>query len=91
MGLSVSALIIKPFSAGVSFPVPAVFALAAVMLVYIVLHELVHGAVYKLLTGQKLTFGFKASVAYCGVPDIYVYRRTALAALLAPFVVFDIV
>lgn len=58
---------------------------------YLVLHELTHGAAYKLLTGQKLTFGFTLSVAYCGVPDIYVYRRASMIALLAPFCVFTVV
>lgn len=61
------------------------------MFAYIVLHELTHGAAYKLLTGEKLSYGFTATVAYCGVPDIYVYRKTALIALLAPFTVFSIV
>ena len=60
------------------------------LMVYIVLHELVHGAAYKLLTGQKLTFGLTLSVAFCGVPEIYVYRRASLIAVLAPFVVFTI-
>ncbi|MCH5152033.1 MAG: DUF3267 domain-containing protein [Clostridiales bacterium] len=55
---------------------------------YIILHELVHGIVYKLLTRQKLKFGLTFTVAYCGVPDIYVYRTTALLSLLAPFIVF---
>ncbi len=63
----------------------------ASILAYIVLHELVHGAAYKLLTKQKLTYGFTASVAYCGVPHIFVYRKTALIALLSPFVVFTVV
>lgn len=58
---------------------------------YIVLHELLHGAAYKLLTGHKLTFGLTWSAAYCGVPDIFVYRSAALIALLTPFVVFTIV
>ncbi len=62
-----------------------------VMLLYIVLHELVHGVAYKLMTGQKLTFGMTLTVAYCGVPDIYVYRKAALIALLAPFVVFTVI
>ena len=62
--------------------------LIVAMLLYIVLHELTHGAAYKLTTGRKLTFGFTLSVAYCGVPDIYVYRKAAMTALLAPFVVF---
>ena len=60
-------------------------------LLYIVLHELVHGAAYKLLTRRKLTFGFTLTVAYCGVPDIYVYRKASLIATLAPFVVFTAV
>ena len=58
------------------------------LVAYVILHELVHGAVYKLLTKQKLTFGLTLTVAYCGVPNIYVYRRTALLSLIAPFVVF---
>ncbi len=57
----------------------------------IVIHELLHGAAYKGLTGEKLTYGFTLTVAFCGVPNIYVYRRTALIALLAPFTVFSAV
>ena len=64
--------------------------LLAAYLLYVVLHELTHGAVSKLLTGQKLTFGLKPPVAYCGVPDIYAYRVTAILSLLAPFTVFTI-
>lgn len=60
----------------------------AVMIVYVILHELVHGAAYKALTKQKLTFGMTLTVAFCGVPHIYVYRKTALISVLAPFVVF---
>lgn len=62
-----------------------------VLIVYIVLHELVHGAAYKLLTRRRLTFGILLSAAYCGVPDIYVYRRASLLSLLAPFTVFTVV
>lgn len=61
------------------------------MIGYIILHELVHGIAYKVLTKQKLTFGLTWSAAYCGVPHIYTYRKTSLIALLAPFVVFNIV
>lgn len=60
-------------------------------LAYIVLHELTHGLAYKLLTKEKLTFGMKVTVAYCGVPHIYVYRKAALISLLAPFTVFTVV
>jgi len=71
-----------------SFTGAGYFLLLGAMFVYIVLHELTHGIVYKLLTKQKLTFGITLAAAYCGVPDIFVYRRTALLALLAPFLVF---
>lgn len=61
------------------------------LLAYFVLHELVHGAVYKLLTHEKLTFGVSWSCAYCGVPNVYVYRLASILAILAPFVVFTAV
>ena len=79
------------FSGDLLFDVVAIFAFALSAVAYIVLHELVHGAAYKLLTGSRLTFGVSLTVAFCGVPDIYVSRRTALTALLAPFVVFGLV
>lgn len=73
-----------------SILVPYLVLLAGLFL-YIVLHELVHGAAYKALTHQKLTFGITLTVAFCGVPDIYTSRKTALIALTAPLVVFSIV
>ena len=72
----------------ITLPKLIVFTLSPI--VYLVAHELVHGAAYKLLTRQKLTYGFTLTVAYCGVPNIYVYRKTALISLLAPFVVFTL-
>ncbi|MGM9971250.1 MAG: DUF3267 domain-containing protein [Anaeroplasmataceae bacterium] len=66
-----------------------IFCLA--MILYIILHELVHGLFYKLLTKEKLTFGITLTVAFCGVPNIYVSKKTALIAVLAPFVFFSIV
>lgn len=70
------------------FLFPLVFLVG--MLVYLVLHELVHGLAYRLMTHQKLTFGISWSCAFCGVPQIYTYRRTALIAVLAPFVLFSL-
>jgi hypothetical protein len=60
------------------------------LFLYIILHELVHGAAYKALTGEKLSFGFKWSCAFCGVPHIYTYRKTAMIAVIAPFAVFSL-
>ena len=60
------------------------------LIVYLVLHELTHGVVYKHFTKKKLTYGFTLTVAYCGIPDIFVYRKTALLSLCAPLIVFTI-
>ena len=66
-------------------------ALLVLMVSYIILHELVHGAVYKMLTKEKLRFGLTWTVAFCGVPDIYTYRDTALKALVAPLTLFSVI
>ncbi|MCB9498853.1 MAG: DUF3267 domain-containing protein [Bacillales bacterium] len=61
------------------------------LVLYMVLHELTHGILYKIMTKEKLKFGLTFSCAYCGVPNLYVDKKTALLALLAPFTVFSIV
>ena len=63
----------------------------ATMVAYIILHELAHGAAYKLLTREKLTFGISWSCAFCGVPHIYTYKKTALIAVATPLVLFTLV
>ena len=63
----------------------------ALTVAYVILHELVHGAVYKMHTGEKLTYGFALTCAYCGVPKIFTYRKTAIAAVLAPFALFSLI
>ena len=62
----------------------------ALMIGYIILHELVHGIAYKTLTGEKLTFGISWSCAFCGVPHIFTYRRTAIISVISPFAVFTV-
>ena len=69
----------------------AILVACIVLLVYIVLHELVHGITYKILTGSKLTFGLTLTVAFCGVPKIYVRKKASIAALVMPFIVFSII
>lgn len=68
----------------------ALLLLVVGFIVCIVLHELVHGVVYKAFTKRKLTFGVTMTCAYCGVPDVFVYRTASLCALLAPFFIFSI-
>lgn len=60
------------------------------MIAYIILHEIVHGIAYKSRTGEKLTFGMTLTCAYCGVPNIYTYRKTSLIAVSAPLIVFSV-
>ncbi len=70
-----------------------VIALVIIILgyfVYLVVHELTHGISYKLLTRQKLKFGLTLYVAYCGLKEGYVNKKTALISVLAPFVVHSV-
>ena len=99
VGVGVCVLLYRPiasYSGMLSSEQVMIFSLLGLVIgcilqiAYIVMHELVHGAAYKLLVGEKLTFGLKWSCAFCGVPDIYVYRKAALVALLAPFTVFTL-
>lgn len=93
--IAVAFIVIRPFTRETvmsnPYILPGLIGFLLSYIIYIVLHELTHGAAYKALTGRKLKFGFTGLVAFCGVPDIYVYRATALISLLAPFVVFSIV
>ena len=68
----------------------AYLVLLVSMIGYIILHELVHGLAYKTLTGEKLTFGISWSCAFCGVPHIFTYRKTAIISVIAPFAVFTV-
>ena len=88
--IALAVLLIRPTGFLENFSIVKYGITVAALLAYVVLHELTHGAAYKLLTHQKLTFGFTLTVAFCGVPQIWVYRRTALISLLAPFTVFTV-
>lgn len=84
-------VIIKPTGFLENFRLSSYLLLCGGMLGYVVLHEIVHGIAYKIMTKRKLKFGITLTAAYCGVPDIYVYRKTALISLLSPFVVFTVI
>lgn len=90
-GSFISALIIKPQDFFHNVDGVTIAVLCAILLSYIVLHELVHGAAYKIMTKRKLRFGVVSTAAFCGVPDIYVYRKCALISLFAPLTVFTVV
>ena len=64
---------------------PLVFVLAHFLMV--VVHELIHGLFNKILTHEKLVFGFTRSSAYCGTPNIYIKKGAKMVIALAPFVI----
>ena len=78
------------FSSNVTLSLLPLVVFCVASLVYVVLHELTHGAAYKLLTHEKLTFGITWSAAYCGVPQLYIGKNIALIALSAPFCLFSV-
>ena len=88
IGIAAAAMIIfkEGFVLKLDLITPIVFS--ASIIAYVVLHELVHGLASKLMTGQRLKFGFTGGAAYCSIPGVYLYRRTNTVSLLAPLVVF---
>lgn len=85
---NVDILLNFPAKDSTEFPI-AMLLFCIVLFAYIVMHELVHGIAYKCLTGEKLTFGISWSCAFCGVPHIYSYRKTAIISSAAPLVLFS--
>ena len=61
------------------------------MILYIILHELVHGIVFKFYSHEKLKFGFHGLYASACIPNAYFYKKPYLHAGLAPLVVFSFV
>lgn len=57
---------------------------------YFSLHEIIHGTVVKIMTGQRVEIGFNKSGAYCGMPELYMYRTVAVYCTAAPLVVFSL-
>ena len=69
----------------------AYFIFIISIIAYLVLHELTHGLFYKIYTKEKLSFGMTITVAYCGIPSIYVKKKPMIVTILAPLVVFSII
>ena len=65
------------------------FSFIGVLIVVTILHELIHGLFYKIYTKQKLRFGISLSCAFCGIPDIYVYRKAMIITAIAPCIIIS--
>ena len=61
------------------------------LILYIPLHEIVHGVVLKCYTNEKLSFGWKFVYAYCGSKEAVVKRGEYYFVALAPLIVFSFV
>ncbi len=75
-------------------PLPRMLIALAGFLLYVVLHELTHGAVMKVCGAKELRFGFTGFYAYAGSEGDYfgkrAYRRIALAPVLLWGLVFGL-
>lgn len=60
------------------------------MVVYMVLHELVHGVTMKLCGTKKIKYGFTGAMAYAGSEDYY-DKKSYIIIALAPVVFWGIV
>ena len=64
-------------------------ALAAALVAYIPLHELVHGAVMFALSGVRPRYGLKLPYAYAG-SDVWFDKKSHIITALAPVVVWGV-
>ena len=78
------------FNLETTFPLFFIVLLISLIL-YIPLHEIVHGIVLKKYTDEKLSFGWKLVYAYCGSKEAVVNRKEYYAVALAPLFVFSVV
>src|SRR5574344_1125727 len=78
------------FNLDTTFPLFFIVLLISLIL-YIPLHEIVHGIVLKKYTDEKLSFGWKLVYAYCGSKEAVVNRKEYYAVALAPLLVFSVV
>ena len=78
------------FNLETTFPLFFIVLLISLIL-YIPLHEIVHGIVLKNYTDEKLSFGWKRVYAYCGSKEAVVDKKEYYAVALAPLLVFSVV
>jgi hypothetical protein len=58
---------------------------------YVVIHELIHGLFFWLFTGGKPVFAFRWNYAYAAAPDWFIHRNPFLVTTLAPLVLISAV
>jgi hypothetical protein len=61
------------------------------LILYILLHEVVHGICFFIFSKKKPVFGFNFLAAWAGAPDYYFHKGQYLITCLAPLVFFSVV
>lgn len=74
-----------------SLGLPAILAIIVAFAAVLLLHELVHGACFWLITRSRPRFGLQAAYAYAAAPDWYIPRNPYLIVGLAPLVLITLV
>jgi hypothetical protein len=74
-----------------SVSLAALAAVAALVVLTVVVHELIHGAGFWLVTRTRPEFGFRGYYAYAGAPEWYIPVGRYLPIGLAPLVVVTVV
>ena len=64
--------------------------LIILLVIYVILHELVHGITMKMCGTKKVKYGFKGLYAFAGSTDYY-NKRSYITIALAPIIVWGIV
>ena len=76
----------QPAEFSLHFTLLKVLGLLLVYAFTLILHELVHGLFFWLLTGERPIFGLRQLYAFAGAPDWYLPRNWFLLVGLAPLV-----
>ncbi len=77
-------------SNGISLYMLRFVSLLVLMVLYMILHELVHGVAMKLCGTKKIKYGFTGLYAFAGSEDFY-YKKPYIFIALAPVVLWGIV
>ncbi len=64
--------------------------LLVAFLLTLVLHELIHGLSFSILTGEHPKYGFRGFFFYAAAPDWYIPRNTYLRITLAPLALLSL-
>ena len=62
-----------------------------VFVVSLLCHSLLHGVMYRFMTGQDFKISAGGNLVCCSLPGVYMKRKAAVTALLAPFVLFSVI